>query len=304
MATLGGLLALGGCRTPDLPPAQPEILPTYEQVVERYNQHLVGLNSLRATLTVTFTWQNEDGRNTEQSDGQLMIGMPYRLMLSIDHTFRSGPLFWAGSNQEFYWVFDLRDRERKEVFFGRQAKFTQRRVGDLDLPMHPRQLPQLLGIVRLAHGPSPNGPKVKWRDGCFVVDLVESDGTNSRIWIDPKKYHAVRVDILDAKGRSLVTSRLSQPHPVTIEGRPPDGKTKVATSVEITRPGREERLKLRLGPDSLSDGPIEDKYFQFEKLKNLFKPHQVHNLDARVKDNKFSPQSTQVDADNEEQENE
>ena len=250
-------------------------MPTYRQLAQKYNQRLERLDRLQAALTVVFTWQDDRGKHTEQGNGKLAVQWPDRLRLLVTHIAQRGPIISAGSNDTYYWLFDFRDQHT--LYLGRHDRFDKSHRDRLDVPAHPRLLPHLLGIVPLPKEPTDKPTQVAWTDNCFHV---APPGTSTRLWITPDSYLPVRIEVLDEKAQPTAVALLSRPAAVELVGRAPDGRTKVATRIEITRPGGEDQLRLTLAPESLHNKTFNENWFDLDLLKNkLYKITPEHTVD-------------------------
>ncbi len=272
------LLGLSGCQTTKVSRQQsPVDLISYDVLARKFNQHLLGLDQLAATMTIRFEWSDKDKKRTQQADGRLAVRLPSHLRLSVTHIARPGFILWAGSNPHQYWLFDLRDK--KKLHFGPQADARTRSAGIPQGMLHPRQVPWLLGIMPLDEKRGTESPNVSEHGGHYLVDLPNQ---RCRLWIDPLSYQAVRVDMLNDHGRSFVTAWLSEFKPVDIAGRPPDGRTRIASVIKITWADGTQQLQLRLSPASLRNHGIGDNQFDLDRLMDYFKvpiEHQI-NLDV------------------------
>lgn len=272
------LPGLSGCQTTKVARHQSLVdLISYDVLAREFNQHLLGLDQLAATMTIRFEWSGKDKKRTQQADGRLAVRIPSYLRLSVTHIARPGFILWAGSNPHRYWLFDLRDT--KKLHFGCQTDARTRSAGIPQGMLHPRQVPWLLGIMPLDEKYGTESPTVSEHDGYYMVNLPSQQ---CRLWIDPLSYQAVRVDLFNDQGKSFVTAWLSEFKPVDIAGRPPDGRTRIASAIKITWADGKQQLQLRLSPASLRNHGIGDNQFDFDRLMDYFKvpiEHQI-NLDV------------------------
>ena len=275
MLIAAGCIAAGEAHRPDP-------MPGYAELAQRYNRRLADFKRLRvASLSIVYTAVDEDGKKKTQSfNGALAIEPPYRLMLTVKHIGAGmSPFLWAGSNKEHYWLFDVSDKEHKKVYFGRHDRIDQAWPLDLELPIHPRQLGALLGLVPLPAHDDGKAPRVQWRDGSLYVELPES---SIAMWIDAKSYLPVRVDLRNG-GAGRVEGRLDQPGRVELEHSP--ARPLTPARLVIRRQGRDEQFRLILDRDRLRDFPFEERWFDFDKLHKYYKipddPEHRIDLDRR-----------------------
>ena len=116
------LVSLTACHTPPPPRPRPAEFPSYHQLAQRYNQQVKHLHTLRGHGPVAYNWRDDEGDHGFQGDGRIAVILPQRrLMLKISHSAK-GTLMYAGSNEQYYWLFDLRNND-KRVYFGRHDQF-------------------------------------------------------------------------------------------------------------------------------------------------------------------------------------
>ncbi len=105
-----GLLFLPGCPPRHQAATQvvappPEVMPTYGQVVERYNANAGRIDRLWCHAEADITWRQHDKTHYEQGDGVLMVVLPDRTSFSLGKL--GNTLLWAGADAQKYWLFDL-----------------------------------------------------------------------------------------------------------------------------------------------------------------------------------------------------
>lgn len=285
--TLGALLglivatALTGCRGPQpIPqrlPAPVQVQPapvSYAQVVERYNAHVAPLDQLWSSAVAQLRWRDEEGRSRfEQGEGNLIFARPGRMAFTVGKLGK--PLIWAGSDEARYWLIDLQDDG--VAYVGRHRFAGQPCAEPLPLPLNPRDVLHLLGLLPLESTP-PSPPAVG-----LVADfyLIEPPGLNLRMLVEPATGQPVRVDLLDADGRSVLVSRLSNPEAVEVEGLPPGSWPRIATQAHIEALDQEGQVTISL--TNLSDGRrfdrLNPRVFDLDALLARFKPAQIRLLD-------------------------
>ncbi|MFA9477178.1 hypothetical protein ACERK3_02605 [Phycisphaerales bacterium AB-hyl4] len=285
---LGGMVALlvvaallGGCQreyvAPDdiLEPGarRPATVPSYNELVDRYNAHVIHLDQFWSATTVSMRWVDEDGRlQFEQGDGQLIYRRPSDVVMTVGQLGQT--ILWVGSDDERYWLFDLQGERTAMV--GRHANVGRPCARQLAYPVSPRAMPYLMGLLPLQ--PSDEAE--------VAIDLnyyrIDPPGTGVRIWVDPATYHPLRVDLLDSQGESVVAARLHRYEPVRMETVERGQWPRIATAANIYVLEEEGYLSLSLG--SLSDGrrrdQVRDAAFDFETLQRMHRPREVIELDA------------------------
>lgn len=268
------VLCQAGCQGPPPVATQRETaVPSYDELIERYNDNIAPIGNLRASgMTVVYAWHDDSGDHKVQGEGRLAIVFPDRLMFRVTHISRSVPILWAGSDGQRYWLFDFRD-ERK-AYYGHFANNLRGRPNRSALPIDLRHFPQLLGLMPLdavLSGPRPE--VIRDQDGY----MIEPPGLGARLWVSPATYHAVRIELLDPERQLIVSAKLTQPERLAIRGTPPGAWPYLASRIEITRPGQ-DKLRLRLPWDELWAKDVNPVWFNFEKLVKLYKIPEHHQI--------------------------
>jgi len=254
-------------------------LPTYPELAERYNANLAGLDRLWARADVLLKYKDERGRwrSDRGDDSKLLMIAPDQVALSVGGI--GPPVLWIGGDAMRYWVFHL--REDKPVYFGRRDHIDHPATQSLPSPVYPHQLPWMLGLVPLDEQAHPT-PAVEWHKGYY---LIEPPGANVRMLIDPRTARPIRIDMLDAVGRSRLAVRLHDPIPLE---RPRDATgpaPHVPSHIEAWVLGEDTHVTLRLRTvrDGRGDRAIERAFasaFDFERLIQAHQPGVMVDLDA------------------------
>lgn len=295
-------------RNPDdlLPPAnvQPvSEMPSVREMIRRYNARLVGVETLFARTKVELVWADRDGElRRESGGGVLMLRLPLDTAVTVEKFGQT--VMWAGSNLESYWLFsDLHDEG--ELVYGRFGGLGSAR---LPLPVSPELIPVLLGLTPLpAFVPGADAPAESLRG----FALIEPPGLGVRLLLEPETGRPVRVDLLDASGRSEVVCVLEgalavhrpEVPKVFVEGGElvnpgvgpaagrlvpvgdaPEGPLRLParlTMYPVGDPSSEEtRLTLELERASLADRRVRDRLFDLGVLVETHRPQRVVDLDA------------------------
>ncbi|MAE64402.1 MAG: hypothetical protein CMJ18_09030 [Phycisphaeraceae bacterium] len=249
---------------------------SFAQLAQRYNARFEHFDRLRASLTVSYTNRDEEGKEHHvQANGQLAVRLPDRLMCRITHIGRAGTIMWAGSNRQRYWLYDASDETAARVYHGSHARYRPDLHG-VAWPLHPLDLPWLMGLVPLEPAREEPAPRVDHDDeGRYVVRLARSP---VRLFIDARSYEPVRIEVFDDEGQVALVSRLSKPKRVELERQPPGRWPYVATRVEIRRPERQEQLRMTLSVPRDTD--IKDRWFDLDLLMNkVFKLPEDRRVD-------------------------
>lgn len=260
-----------------LPP--PAVLPSFVEIVQRYNANLERVDRLWARAVVELEWREKGKRRFEQGEGHLIMVLPDRVALTIGKLGQDG--FWAGCDAERYWLFDLRGE--RVVHVGKHAWADKPCVRSLGLPVMPMELPRLLGLTTIDPEHEPVAPAVEWIHGSLVIEPV---GHSSRLFLDPVTARPVRIDLLDETGHSRVTCRLTQYEPMPVAGAAPGAYPHIATRavITITGAGLQERsgkatLHLADPTDGREEDRIREKAFDFDALIKAHKPSVIDLLD-------------------------
>ena len=249
-------------------------VPTYRELVERYNRNIAMLDRIWARTTVQVRWLDEQGKQLlEEGEGLLLFVRPFQVALTVGKLGRTG--VWAGSNQKQYWLFDRQD---DVVYIGTRNRATTWQDWGLPLPITPSVVPYLLGLIELDPDPTLLPPVVERLDGYY---LIEPPDLGVRLLLDPQSARPVRIDLTDQEGYSVVVCRLSDLEPVKIEKLERVQWPLMASHVELFVPGRAVGMTIDLR--SLCDGgrnrrKIKDKAFDFDALVKAHKPCEVVEL--------------------------
>ncbi len=288
-----GLAALVGCesaqpvhRTDPLPPAQG--IPSYSEIARRHNARLAGLDRLWARADLELTWFERDGRRRFESadDSRLILSLPDRLALSVGKL--GHEVLWAGHDDQRYWVFDL--GEAKTLYVGRHEGRGDRAGAafPLGLPVRPRDLTRLLGLMPIDPDRLPPSPRVLWLDGRYVI---EPPGMGVRVSIDPVSFHARRVDLLNEAGASVLFAELSDHAQVRQHKKPDSSWPWAPRRADLTPVGRPDRVTLLLWDmkDCRRERCIKDAQFDLEVLTQAYEPARVVDLDEEPRGQAGAP---------------
>ena len=285
MLALSGLVLIG-CAGPQRAddPYMPErvdardAVPDYDELVQRYNANLEHLDRLWSRSVAAMRWTDEnDRRRYEQGEGHFIFMAPARIALTLG---KHRTLLWAGADDERYWMFDLRDQG--VVNHGLHANLGRPCSRELPLPLQPRAVPHLLGLLPLADSSEePNGeaPTVERVRG---YDVIEPPGTALRLMLHPDTALPARVDMLDRAGEPAVIALLEQHEHMEVEGVARMASPRIATRATVYAVGEDAELSLTLS--GLTDGRrfdrIDDRVFDFEFLQQRHTPREIVDLDA------------------------
>lgn len=256
------------------PVANEQPLPTYGDLIRRYNATTEPLVRVWASARVNLLWLNEKGKKkSEHGDGKFMFVSPDKLSLKIEEF---GKGFHAGGDGERYWYFDT--FEEPTVYVGRFDKLDELDAATFPLPVKPTDLPYVMGLLPIDPDLLPEEPAVERVVGHY---LIEPPGLGLRILLHPETARPVRVDLLAADGSSKVKCLLSEPVEIEIQQDTTDGSAPImASRVEVYVLDEEVRMTLKLKGLTTDGRRIKSPHFVFETLMDVYKPELFVDLDA------------------------
>lgn len=218
LAAVVGSLLLSGCadtssnRTKDTPPAITQPLPAYAVIAQKYNKRVERLDKVWARMSMRVTGLDTQGEPVdEQAEGHLQVVRPDKLALSITKVGET--YFYLGSNAELYWWLDLH-QDPHRALVGHHDKATPAQAAKFDIPVHPLDLLELLGVTPLPPGATAS---VAWsKDGKSVDVKVPGRWGQRRLLLDPVSYAPREIDLFDARGKPVVSARLENPQAVVV----------------------------------------------------------------------------------------
>jgi hypothetical protein len=265
-------LVMVGCSAPGKGPMPTGPLPTAAEVLENQHAAVDGLDKLWARAVVRVEGNDADGNwLAEQAEGVLQTIPPNKLALSLGKLNRTR--LYLGSNDEWYWWFDMLTDGNRVAVVGRHEPATPEKTAELGLPVHPLDLIEALAIT-----PLPDTIEVTGYDGQgnVVVEHPTRWGTR-RVSYETIEWKPVRVQMLDDEGEALVEAELLGHARVSIVG---DATRKpwVADRVEIRAAGFDGMVRLTLFDPQ--NKMIRDVAFDLETLaEKVYKIDRFHDLD-------------------------
>ena len=251
-----------------------EDLPSYAELVERYNANLQRLDRMWATTVVALRYKDENDRwQREQGEGHFIFISPDRVALTVGKV--GNTILWAGSNEERFWLLDLRKDGIAHV--GLRENLGRACSQPLPLPVTPDVVPYLLGLLPLDSQVGPLGGAVQLVDGHYVI---EPTGLNLRIKLNVDTALPMQVDLLDPQGQTVIVSELSQHRRVQVEGLALGPR--VATRVQISVVDEDARMNIAMADmnDGRRHNTIRDRTFDYDHLIRVHKPAEIRQLDA------------------------
>ncbi len=275
-----------GCRNrggsmPELSGRSDPTLPTYEQIAAGYNERTDLLTRIWARAVVSIDYIDDTGkRRYQQGDGHLQLIQPSNLALSIG---KLGEVFlWVGSDEEFYWILETRERQR--AFVGRHALATPGKTEGLGLPIPPLELVQLLGVAPLPLEAPPDSRVRRARtDRMVVVDLPRGENL-WRYWLDPDSLRPRVIELFEGDNRdtSQITAWLDNDEQVRRRGV--GGiQPRMASLIQLVHRPSDSRMKITLeGMVDGGRGKLDPIVFELPSLLESFGIETLEDLDQRA----------------------
>jgi len=273
-------VSLTGCTAPGggVRFDQPEVVPTYDQVATQFNTRVERLNRVWARVNITVRSPKESGgTNVERAEGYLQLEQPDRTSLSIMKLGET--YFYMGSDAKGYWWLDMSSNDTKTALYGTHADATPELVTELGLPVHPRELLDLLGITPLplrGKGKQVSPGAVEWDTtrGQLRIETPAMWGTRV-IWLNPITMAPQRVELRDARGGARATCDMGRyiSAPVQGDGRVPP---KLASQYTIDMPTTGVSATLELY--GAQNKPINPRAFNFAELVEAYGIDEVYFL--------------------------
>lgn len=261
---------------------------TYTELAKQYNAAIKPMTQLwsRADIDIEWIEVDEDGDRkfrSESGNGKFIMRQGRTVKDTAMTVEKLGKIYlWAGSNQRIYYLFDRVDGDHKKLYVGKHmhVKFLdsepQTEPKAFPLPIHPRTVPRLLGLVKLPEAIFPEtGTTVDLYRDQYLLNYPEA---NLRMLIDPATFRPTRVDLTDSEGYSVLTAKLSGQLEVEADRALPSPPL-ICDKAEVYVAGYETRFTLDFQSATTSSRKIRDQMFDLDALKKALKPDRVIDLD-------------------------
>lgn len=283
-ACLAGAALLGACASsgPKQPPAE---LPTLEAIIEAHDARVANLDSFWARASVRVEGKDAEGSKfSEQGEGHLQVERPDKVAVTLG---KLGEVYFAlGSNEDRYWLIDVSDSDRRVILSGSQSKATPEKAAVLGLPLHPRDIPLLLGLMPMAGRDL--GEPAFTDDGRVSVALATRWG-RGELRFDPVSLDLVGASAFDASHGLLASAELSRHGPVgDANGNGELGRS--PRTIEIRVPGFDGFVRMVI--DDTRVRPINQTVFNPDRLERAYRVRERIDLDERM-DNPPEPSAEQ-----------
>lgn len=262
------LLLAAACSSPK----RPGVLPEAASIVEAHNARVTGVDRLWARTSVRVEGRDAEGsRFAEQGEGHLQVERPDRVAVTVG---KLGEVYFAlGADETRYWLVDVSDSDRRVMLIGEQSLATPAKAEALGLPVHPRDIPMLIGLLPL--DPDAVG-EPSWDDRGRAVLTVPTRWGHAALRYDARTLELVGSTAYDAGGAVVAEGELGLHGPVTDrQGVATLGR--LPRRIEIRVPGFDGFLRMQLGEPQVR--PINAAVFDPERLRRAYRVGEVIDLD-------------------------
>lgn len=259
---------LAGCSTTK----RPAELPARAAIIQAHNTRIGAADRLWSRASVRVEGRDAEGSKFgEQGEGHLQVQRPDRVAVTVG---KLGEVYFAlGSNEDRYWLIDVSDSDRRVMVFGDQSLATPDKAAALGLPVHPRDIPMLLGLEPLDPG-AVAGPT--WDEDDRAVLRVSTRWGSASLRFDPRSLDIVGSTAFDADGTVLADAALGLHGPVLdANGMLPVGR--MPRRAEIRVPGFNGFVRMQLGEPRVRD--INAAVFDPDRLARAYRVSERINLD-------------------------
>jgi hypothetical protein len=269
------LLVLGGCAGQVKPPAEPLPPPdaaTVAAIVEAHNERVALLDRTYSSGVLEYRWVDDRGdRHAEpQVNARLWLDLPRHTALRAEKL--GDVLFWLGSDDERYWMFDL-VRTPSTLLVGAHEASGARPPG---LLVPPLALVDLIGLTPLP-APETLSARTVIRDGEERI-VLEGPGAGGpmRLFIVPGRDVPDRVEVLDAEGRPVLEASLVEYASVLLPGRSRIGLPRMPGRIDIVDAEGTMFVKLAIGETTV-DAPERQwaVVFDLDRLVESMRPDEI-----------------------------
>ncbi|MFN0010990.1 MAG: hypothetical protein ACKVS8_05025 [Phycisphaerales bacterium] len=259
--------------------------PAYGPTAAAYNADIAPLDTLWCRATTQLRYTDSDGdKRIEQGEGHLQVVRPDKVALSIGKVGQI--LFWLGCDENRYWWMELTGDEHL-AYVGlhdgpaRAAASAGQGPGGMVGSVSPRSVARVLAIVPL---PEKIGTAEWTADGKQVIltSAIEGDakGTRQRVWMDPQKLFATRVQLVGPSGKPEISAELSEEQFVTVKNGT-GAMPAVAGKVFVSHPASNTEIRLFLEGLEAGGPRIKPAAFNFEQLCKALRVDKVIDLDEQ-----------------------
>ncbi len=266
----------------------PESVPTYEELAKIQNDRVNQVPRYWSAIKMKISWYDEEShkKRTESGEGHLIFEQPSKVALTFSKLGEIG--FWAGSNDELFWVFEGGDS--KQAFVGRNVNAFQPCCESLPISVHPLEVIDLAGVFTfpiaenteniITHHNPPVSYSPKY--GAWVIDIPGSWSIR-RVFVDVASSLPVRVELRSRWDRDITygSADLGNYVRLNIQGKDKEDRPWVPSHFELQQAGLDGSVTLDANRplDRTARGPIREQVFEYEAIFKSMKPREVIVLD-------------------------
>ena len=247
--------------------------PDATAIIESHNLNASRLKQIDATGVLQIRWVQSNGRTREeQGEAHLWIDQPRKTALRVSKL--GEDLFWIGSDQERFWLFDLLDDDNTSLITHPHGTSLVWGDGADAIELQPLALLDLMGVTELRQ--TDGEPTYSDTDQCWLIPVSGAAGPLLIAW-DPTTRIVRGLKLLDQDGDVRMTSSLRRRASVDIFDGVAFERPQMATLIDFEVPDGRGRLKLALEQDvfgDLGDQPV-DRLFNLDVLRRRFRPDNV-----------------------------
>ncbi|QQE11126.1 hypothetical protein JD969_16725 [Planctomycetota bacterium] len=249
-------------------PISPTASLTADELIAKYNDNIKPIDYLRASATFDLKYVDEEKEtHHENGSGNFYFQRPLDMTLVLK---KAGiEIFWAGSNPDLYWLFDLHN---DELFYGYHKFASDPNTLRLSIPIQPQDVTALIGFKTLNEELEGMRAPLKYINGYSVLDQ-----NNFRYYINPDTGLPARIDYLDPITQIPVVASLLTHGKSYTDTKP---SPKLPARADIYAINADAYLKLYLH-DYTHRKPNE-KLFDLNRMIKVHKPNKVMQLDQAI----------------------
>lgn len=267
--------------------AMPEVVPTYEEIARVQNARVGKIDRYWSAIRMKLKWfdDGDEKWHEESGEGHLVFQRPRNVALTFSKVGEIG--FWAGSNDEMFWVFEGGDDPQEYV--ARNENAFQPCCEALPISVHPLELIDLVGLFSFptfsAEDSNRAGPAVRYSShfGGWMID-VPGLWSIRRVYFDPATLLPIRIELRLRADREveLGWAELSNYRRMDVRGLDDEDRPFVPERMVISQPisNREITLETVRPMDRTARGPIREQVFELKGVSRSMKPKRRHVLDA------------------------
>lgn len=241
----------------------------YVEVAKLYNARTSRLDALWARTSLRVRFKDEAGEQVDETaEGHLQIVRPRKLALTVNKV--GEPLFYLGSNDEFYWWLDI--RKNKSAIVGRHADSDVDAVGALGVPVLPLHIVELLGVLPL--DPEAEGTAKVVGERVEVSYPARGLGGSTlerpvmvRMQLDRKLFEPLLIEVRQG-GKIAVRAELGAYRPVAGVGTAV--APRLAGTFNVLVPETDTRLTIKLMDVQRRGSRIPEAAFDLTKLVDAY----------------------------------